>query len=198
MTENTYHKYKRALHLIAQGADDPRALAAAALTNPKAKPTYTWKRYAEERKARAQIVRDERRKYCAELYGEWVEAGQPPLAKFARTKGKSHSSVERALHQHERREFWPKSGPLARASADRAHKRNEMARLRWEEQNKDEMIRVRYFDREESAEALAAELGWTPEQMQAFIEAARMDRWVTTTEYNLHLAERAKKFREQK
>lgn len=54
-------------------------------------------------------------------------------------------------------------------------------------------IRLRYFDREEPAETIAADVGWTMEQMQAFIEDSRAQRWVTATEYEQYVEAQAQR-----
>lgn len=105
MTENSYDRYKRVLQEIAAGAENPSALAKDALVSRKLAPTYQWKTTQEERKNRAKIKRDERKERAGIAYENWLAAGRPPIAAYARTLNMKRQTLVRLLRHAEK--GWP-------------------------------------------------------------------------------------------
>lgn len=108
MAENTYDRYRRALEEIADGADDPAALAAEALRSRK--PIVTepseWQLIAAARKSAAEKKRKKRKKLAIETYNKWLAADCPPIASYARTLGFSRSKFVRLLEHAEKGLPW--------------------------------------------------------------------------------------------
>ena len=100
--ETTYERYQRVLEEIADGADNPKALAEAALRPHKRAPTYQWKIKAESRKKHAQEARDKRSAEAKQAYLDWLKAGHPSISKYAKLHGKTRSSMLRLLERGER------------------------------------------------------------------------------------------------
>lgn len=103
MTETTHERYKKALEAIADGAADPVAVANEALRSRKyvAEPNPEW----DAKKSRAEGARKARTLLAGKLYNEWLIAGRPPIAAFARKHGRHASNMERLLRHAE--DGWP-------------------------------------------------------------------------------------------
>ena len=111
----TYQRYKAALEAIADGADDPAAIAIEALRNRSVGlyPDAAKNRVAvAARKARAGQRRNDRLAVAGQLYNDWIAAGTPGMTAFARQIGwtrrpaKLHDlmqRVERKLKLHYRK-----------------------------------------------------------------------------------------------
>ena len=102
MTETTYERYQRVLQEIADGCDNPKERADAALHLPKPVPTYLWKIDAAERKKAADQQRYERPEQAKAFYIQWLKQDRPPISKFARSAHVHPSSMRRLLRHAER------------------------------------------------------------------------------------------------
>ena len=106
MKETTYERYRRVLMEIAGGCPDPAKRADEALALPTAIPDPAVEaRRAEalRRSAKHRAKMDADHKQCLKLYNEWLIAGRPPIATFARTHNIHRSSMERRLEWADRR-----------------------------------------------------------------------------------------------
>ena len=74
--------------------------------------------------------------------------------------------------------------------AERSRKRQ----IALEKKQKEYDVLVRYFDREENADDIARDAGWSKEKMDKVIIRARADRWVTETEYKQRMQELESKY----
>lgn len=100
--ENTYERFRRVLGEIADGAKNPQALAKAALNPWRPAPSYQWKIQTEARAKRAQARRDERTTLAKAAYADWLAAGRPPIAGYAKLLGLHRSKLERLLRHAEK------------------------------------------------------------------------------------------------
>lgn len=103
MIETTYERYQRVLREIADGADDPKALANAALCPRKTEPTYKWKIEAASRRKLAQEKRHNRAERAKAAYLDWLKTGRVPIARYARSHGVASSTMLRLLTHGERK-----------------------------------------------------------------------------------------------
>jgi hypothetical protein len=125
MSETTYERYYRVLREIADGCSDPAERAAQAIASHKKLLSDTERENRQKAERAMLLERREQsaanRRECCEIYNEWLIAGRPPIATFAKTHGLKRSTMWRRLQRAERgmprgtRRLWwadrdPKSG----------------------------------------------------------------------------------------
>jgi len=102
VAENTHARYKRVLEEIADGAENPAALATQALRSRKVEPNYEKRREAEARRVARKARIEAGHRSDLALYNEWLVAGRPAVAKFAREHAMHPTTMVNHLARAER------------------------------------------------------------------------------------------------
>ena len=110
MAETTYERYERALREIADGCFAPATRAAEALASHKKLLSDTERESRHKAEQSLLAARRERiaadRREGSRLYNNWLAAGRPPIAAFAKANGFNRSAMMRRLQRAERGMSW--------------------------------------------------------------------------------------------